>query len=177
MNQHAPARPRTGRRRRPPGDVRAAALAALVALCGFAIPAGAQSLGSAAVEAAEKAIAGEWRMVNAHTGALQSIVRVDVRAGIAEARIVELAPDARETRCQRCSGALQGQPLVGLAIVSDLRHEGGSWSGGKILDPETGRVYDCRARLSADGKVLEVRGYLGLPAFGRTLRWERERPS
>ena len=46
--------------------------------------------------------------------------------------------------------------------------------GGRILDPESGRIYDCEMRLADDGTTLVVRGYVGLPAFGRTLRWVRE---
>jgi uncharacterized protein (DUF2147 family) len=64
--------------------------------------------------------------------------------------------------------------MVGLPIVKDLRLDRGAWRGGTILDPASGRLYDCLARLREDGKVLELRGYLGMPMFGRTLRWHRQ---
>ncbi len=130
---------------------------------------------AAAAPAAAAEIAGDWRMVNERTGAFQSVVRMEVRAGVAEARILRLAPDAAHQRCERCRGDLQDRPLQGLRIVRDLRPQGARWGGGKILDPESGKVYDCEVRLAEDGAVLEVRGFVGLPAFGKTMRWHRER--
>ena len=119
-------------------------------------------------------ISGDWRMVDERTGAFQSIVRIEVRFGVAEARILRLAPEAVGQRCERCRGDLRNRPLKGLRIVHDLRPQGARWGGGKILDPESGKLYDCEARLAEDGAVLEIRGFVGIPAFGKTLRWQRE---
>ena len=130
---------------------------------------------AAAAHAAAAEIAGDWRMIDERTGAFQSIVRIEVRAGVAEAHILRLAPEANGQRCERCRGNLRDRPLKGLRIVHDLRPEGARWGGGKILDPESGKLYDCEARLADDGAVLEVRGFVGIPAFGKTMRWQRER--
>ena len=49
----------------------------------------------------------------------------------------------------------------------------GAYSGGEILDPDTGGVYRSTMTLSADGRRLTVRGYIGIPLFGRTQEWVR----
>ena len=43
---------------------------------------------------------------------------------------------------------------------------------GTIYDPRDGKTYKCRMTLKKDG-TLEVRGYLGLALFGKTVVWTR----
>jgi len=38
------------------------------------------------------------------------------------------------------------------------------------MDPENGKDYKCRITIADDG-TLKVRGYIGLPALGRTQTW------
>ena len=122
-------------------------------------------------------IAGNWHLVHERTGMLRSIVRVEIRDGVANARVVSVhGDDALKPVCDRCRGELAEHPMVGLPVFTDLRFDDGRWQGGRILDPESGRFYRCEARLEKNGEVLRLRGYLGLPAFGRTLHWYRHRP-
>ena len=44
---------------------------------------------------------------------------------------------------------------------------------GTVLDPEEGKVYRCVVTLESDGRRLVIRGYVGLPLFGRTEAWTR----
>ena len=62
----------------------------------------------AAPDEASAEIGGVWRMVDARTGAFQSLVRVEVRGGVAQARIVRLAPGSELARCERCRGEIDG---------------------------------------------------------------------
>jgi len=81
-------------------------------------------------------------------------------------------------RCEKCSGELRNAPIVGMKILRRLRWDGEQYSGGEILDPDDGRVYRCRMRLVDGGRKLEVRGFVGLPLFGRTQTWLRaDQPS
>jgi uncharacterized protein (DUF2147 family) len=64
--------------------------------------------------------------------------------------------------------------VVGLRILWDMKKDGDGWSGGMILDPETGKTYRCLLSLADGGMKLKVRGYLGLSVLGRTQYWHRE---
>lgn len=69
--------------------------------------------------------------------------------------------------------ALKKKPILGLVIIRDFVYEGESeWSDGHIYDPQNGKTYNCNMTLT-DEKTLEVRGYVGIPLFGRTAIWTR----
>jgi uncharacterized protein (DUF2147 family) len=69
--------------------------------------------------------------------------------------------------------ALRERPIVGLAILDGFTYDGdGTWSGGTIYDPANGKTY--KAKMSLEGRdTLDVRGYVGVPLFGRTTTWKR----
>jgi uncharacterized protein (DUF2147 family) len=80
---------------------------------------------------------------------------------------------SRDPRCEGCQGELKNQPVVGMTILRGLRWDGKQYAGGEILDPDDGKRYRCRMRLLDYGRLLEVRGYLGVPLLGRTQVWRR----
>jgi uncharacterized protein (DUF2147 family) len=71
----------------------------------------------------------------------------------------------------------RNQLLVGLALLKGFGYAGDNvWSGGTIYDPENGKTYKCQMKLT-NPKRLDVRGYIGFRAFGRTTAWTRyEKP-
>lgn len=44
------------------------------------------------------------------------------------------------------------------------------WVNGEIYDPCHGKTYKCRLNFESDTK-LKVRGYIGAPAFGKSMYW------
>lgn len=66
---------------------------------------------------------------------------------------------------------LRSRPLMGLNLVSGFEFDDDQWEDGEIYDPKEGKTYSCRMRLK--GNELEVRGYIGVPMFGRTVIWTR----
>jgi uncharacterized protein (DUF2147 family) len=69
--------------------------------------------------------------------------------------------------------ALRDRPIVGLVLMSGFSYEGdGTWSGGKVYDPESGDEYQGKLTLK-DPTTLDLRGYVLLPLFGRTETWTR----
>jgi len=61
--------------------------------------------------------------------------------------------------------SLQQRTLVGIDMFSDYQYQGGQWQG-SIYDPESGNTYQSKMKLKKGN--LEIRGYIGMPMFGRT---------
>ena len=70
--------------------------------------------------------------------------------------------------------ALRSRPIIGLPLLSGFAKaaEPGVWEDGRIYNPEDGDTYSCTMTLLDDGR-LEVRGYVGLPLFGKSQIWTR----
>jgi uncharacterized protein (DUF2147 family) len=69
--------------------------------------------------------------------------------------------------------ARQNDTLVGLNLLKGFSFDGtDKWTGGTVYDPENGKTYKCVLSLG-DENTLNVRGYLGIQAFGRTSMWTR----
>ncbi|HEX3845311.1 MAG TPA: DUF2147 domain-containing protein [Steroidobacteraceae bacterium] len=81
----------------------------------------------------------------------------------------------RVTDVQDPDPRLRNRPLCGLRIGEgfvevDRQHA----RGGHLYDPKSGRTYSGEMR--AAGNLLHLRGYVGLPIFGRTETWTRASP-
>jgi esterase/lipase superfamily enzyme/uncharacterized protein (DUF2147 family) len=62
--------------------------------------------------------------------------------------------------------------LLGRTVITDMKREGNRYIGGTITDPKDGKAYPSTAKLSADGKLLDVRLVtMGMFAGGET--WNR----
>jgi len=69
--------------------------------------------------------------------------------------------------------SLKTRPLIGLQILDGFQAAGPDrWEKGRIYDPENGKTYQCRMKLSAPNR-LEVRGFIGISLIGRTTVWTR----
>ena len=68
---------------------------------------------------------------------------------------------------------MRNVPLKGYRMLKDFvfDEESKEWTGGTIYDPETGSLYSCV--ISKEGEVLNIRGYVGIKALGRTDTWKR----
>lgn len=68
---------------------------------------------------------------------------------------------------------MRNNPIVGLAVVKGFTFEGnGVFGGGSVYDPENGKSYKGKITL-IDKNNLDLRGYIGIPALGRTEKWTR----
>ncbi|MDY0163910.1 DUF2147 domain-containing protein [Desulfobotulus sp.] len=60
--------------------------------------------------------------------------------------------------------------VMGLTIAWGFKvGKDNAWKDGQVYDPETGKTYKAQARMK-DGE-LELRGYIGIPALGRSTSW------
>lgn len=84
-----------------------------------------------------------------------------------------LLPEDLGKRCENCKGALKNQSIAGMVIVNNLVKTEEGWEEGTILDPKSGKEYDCYIEF-IDENTLKVRGYLGFSLLGRTQIWKRK---
>lgn len=101
-------------------------------------------------------------------------IRITEREGTLRGTVERGLPGDTEKFCTACQDRRKNQPLLGMEILSGLRRDGGSYTGGEILDPFSGNSYRARLTLLDQGRRLEVRGYVGVSLFGRTQIWTRE---
>ncbi len=120
---------------------------------------------------------GLWRTIDDDTGKAKSLVRITQANGEYSGRIEKLfrEPDQEQNpRCDKCEDSRQNQPIVGMVIINGMKRDGERYSGGRILDPGSGKIYKANMTPVDGGRKLEVRGYIGLPALGRSQTWVRE---
>lgn len=90
-------------------------------------------------------------------------------------KVVKLLPEARVRTCEGCSGERKGKSIQGMVMITDVKDNGDKyWSGGKLLDPKSGRHYNCSIWLD-DPNTLKVRASFGISLIGRTQTWKRLR--
>ncbi len=117
---------------------------------------------------------GLWKTIDDRTHKPRGTVRIYEENGEYFGRIESSFNAAEEKKiCVKCSDDRRDQPIVGLVILRRMTKHGAEYSGGEILDPETGTVYKCLFTLSDDGEKLRVRGYSIAPLIGRTQVWMR----
>jgi len=143
------------------------ALAAMLSLVALSLP-------------AANAVAGKWK-----TDGGKSLVEITATPeGVLSGRIVWLREplylDPKQgpvgsTKVDRHNPdpALRSKPLLGLRILDGFTATAeGVWEKGTIYDPENGKTYKCRMKLTGPDR-LEVRGYIGISLIGRTTVWTR----
>ncbi|MGI4811413.1 MAG: DUF2147 domain-containing protein, partial [Janthinobacterium lividum] len=121
---------------------------------------------------------GLWRTVDDKTGEVRGAVRLFENNGTIYGRIEQvLDPKAINQICSKCSGDRHNKPILGLDVIRGVRPDGpGYWSGGQILDPETGDDYRVSLRLDDGGRKLIVRGSILGGMIGRSQTWVRASP-
>ncbi|MDP2176101.1 MAG: DUF2147 domain-containing protein [Bacteroidota bacterium] len=69
--------------------------------------------------------------------------------------------------------SMRSVPLKGYRILKDFIYNGkNEWSEGTIYDPENGSTYSCVINMK-DDNVLNIRGFIGIKALGRTDVWKK----
>jgi uncharacterized protein (DUF2147 family) len=117
-------------------------------------------------------IVGTWRTVDDEDGKDRSVVEI-YRQGDAYfgkvTKIYHRPGEPQDPVCDLCPSDRKNQKVIGMVILKDLKKKGTEFKGGNILDPNNGKVYDCKLWIE-DG-VLKVRGYVAF--LYRTQSWYR----
>ena len=122
-------------------------------------------------------ITGLWQTIDDKTGAPKGLVEIRKENDTYVGKIVKVTPRAGYTpkeTCVDCPPPYTNKPIIGLDVVTGLKSTDGlNYTSGRILDPNTGKLYSMKAKLSSNGKRLHLRGYLGISALGRNQIWIR----
>lgn len=124
-------------------------------------------------------LTGIWQQIDDKTGSPKALI--DIRKeqnGTFTGKITKITPRPGYTprkKCVDCPSPYTNQPILGLDVFKNLKSDGENvYSGGKILDPLSGKIYNLKGKQSANGKRLLLRGYIGISAIGRTQTWIRQ---
>ena len=118
-----------------------------------------------------------WITLDDKTGKPRAEVQLENHDGVVSGRILSVHRQTNDKGiCVKCPGQFKNQPIEGITFLWGMKQEGlHNWSGGKILDPKTGKIY--HAKMLLKGNKLYVRGYIGVSMIGRTQIWERKSAS
>ena len=127
----------------------------------------------AAIVSAQVPFLGEWVTIDDASGEKKSVVNIyQADNGMYYGQIVTLFEDPNAL-CTECKDADHNQPIVGLTIVRDMQLVDGELRGGKVLDPENGKLYYAKIYLEKGNLILrgslDKRGLLG-----RSQTWIRK---
>jgi uncharacterized protein (DUF2147 family) len=142
--------------------------AALFALATLAVP---------FAQASDASPVGLWKAIDDNSGKPTALIRITEERGELRGKIEHLfrAPgEDPNPKCTLCRDARKDQPILGMTIVSGLKKDGDEYKGGEILDPNDGKIYKSKLSVHDGGKKVEVRGYVGVPMFGRSQVWLRQ---
>jgi uncharacterized protein (DUF2147 family) len=119
-----------------------------------------------AAYAGSKSAVGLWRTN-------RSILKIYTVNGELRAKVVKvLVGKGNGALCTKCEGENKNKPVVGMTVIWGLKPAGNNtWSGGKGLDPDTGKTYQCSLTLSDNAQLIKFQASRLI--FTRTLEWHR----
>jgi uncharacterized protein (DUF2147 family) len=86
-------------------------------------------------------------------------------------KVLKNGAEDKDAKCTKCKDDSKDKPMAGLLLIWDMKKDGGKWSGGKLLDPESGRVVNCKIETGDGGKQLVVKGSVAM--ISKTQTWAR----
>ena len=115
---------------------------------------------------------GHWNVINSD-GTPGGQVETYLQNGALFGRVTGARPGrSPDSLCDKCSGALKHQRIMGMVIMSGFHPQGDDWVGGTLVDPENGKEYKGKIWAIGSDK-LGMRGFVGISLIGRSATWVR----
>lgn len=93
---------------------------------------------------------GKWNMLDDFTELPEAIIQISAtKAGGFEGKIIEVFPSPDDDPvdvCKPCLGADKNKPIIGLAVFKQLKLNAKKELVGKVLDPDSGKIYKCELK-------------------------------
>ena len=124
-------------------------------------------------------LSGTWQQIDDKTGSPKALIEIRQEANNTYAgKIIKVTPRPGYTPqklCNNCPAPYTNKAILGMDVLTGLKHVEGTnnYEKGRVIDPLAGKVYDAKVKLSANGKRLTLRGYVGISALGRSQTWLR----
>lgn len=109
-------------------------------------------------------------------GIPRSIVKFSVINNQLQGRIVKLLLTKGQKPsdvCTQCPEPWRNKPKQGMVIIWGLKNKEGVWHSGKVLDTDSGKIYNCQVSVSPDNRTLYLHAYIGVQVLGKTVNWKR----
>ena len=115
-------------------------------------------------------ILGEW-----WSSAKDARIDMTVQEGKVFGKITWVRPEEENKLDEKNPDTkLRTQKVLGLVILKDFKLVNEDWVDGSIYDPKSGKTYSCKMSLDkSDRNKLNIRGYVGVPMFGRSEVFSR----
>ena len=119
-----------------------------------------------------QSVIGKWENRNKE-GQVNSIIKVYEKNDKVYGKVERIMREEdRDRVCTKCEGDLKNEPIEGMEIMQGLKKDGDEYEGGTIVDPKTGKEYQCKIWLDEDNPdILKIRGYISF--FYKTREWRR----
>ena len=119
-------------------------------------------------------IIGQWETYDDKTKEKKAVIEIYKTNDFYFAKIIENFVGDKNAICEKCKENKKNKPIIGLIIIENIKKSDNEYSGGTILDPESGETYSCYLEL-IDNNTLKVRGFIGFSLFGRTQNWNKKK--
>jgi uncharacterized protein (DUF2147 family) len=115
---------------------------------------------------------GKWQVIDSE-GKPGGQVETYLENGKLFGRVTQVKPGRTDKDvCDKCSGQLKHQLILGMVILRNFHPQGDDWVEGTAVDPENGKEY--KGKVWAVGNdQLNMRGFIGISLLGRTETWVR----
>ena len=116
-------------------------------------------------------IEGKWKTIDDETGKPKSIVEIFKKSdGKYYGKVIQLLIKPADPNCSGCKDDRKDKPILGMEVIRGLSKDGSEFTKGTITDPKNGKTYKSTIKKEGEDK-LNVRGYIGFSALGRSQTW------